>query len=630
MSQLLSLWERVQVSHCGQYSVERTLALNEYCQRVSPLRVATVCIFTPLYPLVVVVLAECLPLRPTAEGSSANYVFWIRHSCMLLVMLVGVMVQAKAWVPGLPLSGKRLLGIAVGCSVVATALDVLVAELWVFPIPFLVVLGGPPVVAIVVFTTRCVLGRDGLHDIPDRAFSLRRFFQLFAAQASLTTIYPAYRALFLAAPSYIRQLLVALLPVLDLALKNVLAVYGSHLEDRLPEVIVFTVDVFDALYAVLCMRSANSFVMVGVTVTLNAITMMLTLQDMHHRSGVARANLTAKERRQGEAMETLVTTTLRLLQTPGQLDPSELRSIRLLSSARHRLSDASTTLLDALTAHTACNNGRRAPTTMTMTQLKDRHASAPMAEPILTDDSDTTAQPSRLRTPLRRSCFARKVDPVGGVRKGTQLTTPSHSRLGNTSVASVNRQALGTGRANLKSVDRGSRPAALAVSPLQSHTSEAQGAWRRRGTAANQLHQQNMRVVRQTLQLLFDNEYLCLTAYTQCVVPVIYIGYMACLQNLPNRQYYPDTRVVEDAQFFSDRMRLIVVLAGLQLTSLLVLHTFMTRHFAVSTLYQVAFVLETQAMLVQSRIASLLIISVGFPLEHYGEFSGRNGVNPGV
>ncbi|RLN60463.1 hypothetical protein BBJ28_00010237 [Nothophytophthora sp. Chile5] len=557
LSQLFNLWERVQVSHCGQYSVERTLALNEYCQRVSPLRVAAVCVFTPLCPLMVVVLTECLLLRPAAEGSAANYAFWIRHSCMLLLILLGVMMQAKAWVPGLPLSGRRLLGIAVGCSAVATALEILVAELWVFPIPFMVVLGAPPVVVLVMFTTRCVLGRDALHSIPDRAFYLRRYFQLLAAQASLTTIYPVYRTLFLAAPSYIRQLLMVLLPVLDLALKNVLAICGSHLEDRLPEVIVFTVDVFNALYAVLCMRSANSFAMVGVTATLNALMMALALQGMHRRSGVARANSMVKERRQGDAMETLVMATIRLLQTPEKLDPSELRGIRLLSGAQHRLSDASATLLDALAARAVYNNDRRASTTMSMTQLKDRYASATMTRSILTDVSYATARPSRLRTLLRCCCFAGKVDPVGG-------------------------------------------------------------------------HQQNTRVVRQTLQLLFDSEYLGLAAYTQCVVPVIYIGYMTCLQNVPNRLYYPDNGVVEDAQLFTERMRLIAVLAGLQLASLLVLHTFATSHFAVSTLYQVAFVLETQATLVQGKLASWLIFSVGFPLEHYGEFSGRNGVNPAV
>ncbi|RLN92329.1 hypothetical protein BBJ28_00023557 [Nothophytophthora sp. Chile5] len=578
----------------------------------------------------IVVLAECLPLRPPAEGSAANYVFWIRHSCMLLFMLLGTMMQAKAWVPGLPLSGRRLLGFAVGCSAVATVLDVLVAELWVFPIPFMVVLGAPPAVILMMFTIWCVLGRDALHDIPDRAFYLRRFFQLLAVQASLTTIYPAYRALFLAAPSYIRQLLMVLLPVLDLALKNVLAACGSHLEDRLPEVIVFTVDVFDALYAVLCMRSDNSFVLVGVTATMNALTMSLTLQDMHRLSGAARENSTVKERRQGYAMEMLVMATLRLLQTPEQLDPSELRGIRLLSGAQHKLSDASTTLLDALAARAVYNNDRRTSTTMSMTQLKDRYASVAMDEAILTDDSDITARPSRLRTPLRRCCYASKVDPVGGTRKSTQLTTPLHGRLGNMSVASVNTQALGTGGVDLKSVGRAPCPAAMAVPPLQPYTSEAQGASTRRDIAANQLHRQNTRVVRQTLQLLFNNEYLGLTAYTQCVVPVIYIGYMACLKNMPNRKYYADSRVVEDAQLFTDRIRLISVLAGLQLASLLVLHTFVTRHFAVSTLYQVAFVLETQATLVQSKVTSWLIFSVAFPLEHYGEFSGRNGVNPAV
>ncbi|KAL4158629.1 hypothetical protein PRNP1_004405 [Phytophthora ramorum] len=128
---------------------------------------------------------------------------------------------------------------------------------------------------------------------------------------------------------------------------------------------------------------------------------------------------------------------------------------------------------------------------------------------------------------------------------------------------------------------------------------------------------QNTRVVNQTLQLLFNNEYLGLIAYTQCIIPVMYMVYMAALQTLPNRVFYPEARNVHDATLFVDRMLVIVLSAAFQFVSLLALHTIVASRFSVSTLYQIAFVLETHAALIQGKVASCFIFAVGFPLEHY-------------
>lgn len=66
---LYGLWEWLQTSHCGQYmySVERMLALDEYRHRTSRARVACVLLLTPLPAILVVVLTECVPLRPAAR-----------------------------------------------------------------------------------------------------------------------------------------------------------------------------------------------------------------------------------------------------------------------------------------------------------------------------------------------------------------------------------------------------------------------------------------------------------------------------------------------------------------------------------------------------------------------------------
>ncbi|KAL3657756.1 hypothetical protein V7S43_017328 [Phytophthora oleae] len=119
------------------------------------------------------------------------------------------------------------------------------------------------------------------------------------------------------------------------------------------------------------------------------------------------------------------------------------------------------------------------------------------------------------------------------------------------------------------------------------------------GDVLSETQKKNTRAVKQSLQLLFNNEYLGLIAYIQLIIPVLYLLYMPVLQALPNRVYYPSHFVLmENADEFLDRMTMIAVLALLQLVVLCVLHTFVATQFAVSTVYQIAFVLETHLRLV--------------------------------
>ncbi|KAE8881402.1 hypothetical protein PF002_g11637 [Phytophthora fragariae] len=89
-------------------------------------------------------------------------------------------------------------------------------------------------------TVLCAVGRDELSVVQDGAFHLRislLYANLFSAQMSLMLIYSTYHA----PPSLVQRLLLLLLPALDLALKNPLVAFGSHLEDYMPEEVVFVV-----------------------------------------------------------------------------------------------------------------------------------------------------------------------------------------------------------------------------------------------------------------------------------------------------------------------------------------------------------------------------------------------------
>ncbi|RLN94608.1 hypothetical protein BBJ28_00025137 [Nothophytophthora sp. Chile5] len=700
---LYDVWERLQVSHCGQYSVERMLALEEYGQRASPLRVVAVCVLTPLSPLLVVVLAACLPLQPAAQGPAANYMFWIRHAVVMTLTMISGMLQAKAWLPELPLAPWRMLGISVGSAGVSTAVNVLIAELWVFPIPFMSILGYPAIFIVWLALMALVVGPGALRDIPDADFRVRRYIQMLAAQTSLMQIYPAYQALFLAMPSSVQPLLMLLLPVVNLALKNVLAACGAHLEDRLPEVIVFTVDVFNSLYSVLCMRSTNSLKTVAVVVASNLLDLLLSLHGMHRRSRVALAKRTAQrllhrqqQRQQSilsetgisethavDSMGTLFQATLELLQTPGQLDPAELRQICLLSGAQHNLLETNTVLLAALAARCVYNNERRPTNLRSMAQRKSRYSSVAMSGPELSAEHFVAAPQPRSRL-MQRIRAAALVLPAAGKRFSTQITTRISQSLGfrfdSREKLSQDRETNGDSETDSFGTDSPATPLTPLDAPSSRRQSTQPEASRRAssqapssrkvstqmepslGSSSNQsgssrrvsphmgssrrmaeivavserlstsmklrplllpgnpvindilkeTRKQNTIAVNQTLQLLFNNEYIGLIAYTQCITPMIYMVYMAVLQVVPSRSYY-----MRESE--STHPTVLAVFVGLQLVALLSLQVFVAVRFGVSTLYQVAFVLETHAQLVQGKIATWLIFAVGFTLEHYGK-----------
>ncbi|KAE9009941.1 hypothetical protein PR001_g16314 [Phytophthora rubi] len=150
-----------------------------------------------------VLLTECVPLQPAAEGALVNLMFWIRHAAMVTLILLGAMKQTKKWIPGAPLTRRRILGLSLGARRTVLAMF-------------------------------CAVGRDELSAVQDGAFHPSRYANLFSAQMSLMLIYSTYRA----PPSLVQGLLLLLLPAIDLALKNLLVAFGSHLENHLTEEVV--------------------------------------------------------------------------------------------------------------------------------------------------------------------------------------------------------------------------------------------------------------------------------------------------------------------------------------------------------------------------------------------------------
>lgn len=260
--------------------------------------------------------------------------------------------------------------------------------------------------------TRLVLGSRPLDGVQDGEFLGHQFLLITSVHASLLGIYPAYQAVFLALDPWMQLGMVALLQGINLALKNVQTALGSHLEDNLPEVITFSVDVFSAIYSVLCMHSANSMKMVGLTLALNTSVLLLSLHGMSRRSRAARSSRTflqhQKLRRPDDGpaqLTTLVGTTLRLLQAPEQLDLVEVRSTRLLSGLPQKLSNYNKGVLNLLATRSVYSNSRRVSETVSVAEIKEKYSSAAMEGRSLSD-LHLPAPPTRLKNnPRLRGVF---------------------------------------------------------------------------------------------------------------------------------------------------------------------------------------------------------------------------------
>ncbi|KAG1695831.1 hypothetical protein DVH05_019169 [Phytophthora capsici] len=587
-----------------------------------------------------------------------------------------VTIQTKVWIPEIVLPTKNVLLVAIVSSVVYTALNILVALWWVFPIPFLVVAGIPLQFGIWLLVGRLVLGSHPLEGVQDGSFRGRRVFLLTIVHASMLIIYPAYQAIFLEVDGFFELGMIALLPVINLLLKNLQTALGSHLEDSLPEVIIFSVDVFNAIYSVLCMHSANSIQMVVITLVLNTLVMILSLHGMNRRSRVARAcrSFQLMERQQQklrrrqsvldsfitggcnpDLLSTLVATTLRMLQTPGQLDTYELRSIRLLSGMPHHLSPPNAALLDSLAARSVYNNSRRTTVNISVGQIKSRFSSAAMEGRKLRSDHFPAAAPpnSKLARRLRgvalviptsrwlsmrissrtnskeNGVLTLKVNPDRESQSTeSELSESEHSQEDIPMVKSLDSSAPRISQlvhaTSHSMVQPISSPPRRSIPLFGQEVSDKLIPLISKSNAVlsnilGETRKQNTRAVKQTLQLLFNNEYLGLIAYIQCIIPAIYLLYMPVLQALPNHVFYPTHyRYFGATKEFNERMMVVSILAGLQLAVWVALQTFVVKRFGVSTIYQVAFVLETHFFLLQGRLLMWLVFAVQSTLIHYG------------
>lgn len=340
---LRAIWEPLNFLQRGSYSIERLNAFNNYCRLVPLWRSVLVCLVFFLPALLSSIALEFIPLQNPSEGVRANYGAWIRNFFIVFTNTISVLVQINQLIPQLLLSFARILSVAVAASCCYMIMVIAIAVYWVYPTPFGLVISIPLGSVFVVCFFLLAVGVDRIRSSASLQCELTQQIKILAAQVVLAVVYPVFIAVCHHLSPTHRLFFVILLPLIKLLMLQFIAWSAKDLEDHQPGIVVFCVDVFNAIYASKTMQSASlsarltPFVIFGV----DMLAFVLVVKHLYRQeSHVHRLQyIFNRQRNRMTALlnQPLVNATIDLTEQPGVIS-TETSLIRVHSSIRHSFS----------------------------------------------------------------------------------------------------------------------------------------------------------------------------------------------------------------------------------------------------------------------------------------------------
>ncbi|KAE8966146.1 hypothetical protein PF005_g28973 [Phytophthora fragariae] len=136
-------------------------------------------------------------------------------------------------------------------------------------------------------------------------------------------------------------------------------------------------------------------------------------------------------------------------------------------------------------------------------------------------------------------------------------------------------------------------------------------------------------ILEKALEMLFTSECLVLSEYMEAIVPLIYGIFVLVVAHIPSAEYHTDlVGVTQDN--IAEVVSRIFAYTLLEFASFVVFAVTKKLACGISALYQLAFVLETQALFVQSSLMMWLLVTLTYRVVHFGcdfsfkfEWAGR-------
>ncbi|KAJ0397147.1 hypothetical protein P43SY_007432 [Pythium insidiosum] len=611
-----TLWVALQVELQGQYSLERLRRVARYTQRVSWWRALPLAVLTPLPSVAATALLDCIRVEPVAAGAAQSPRLWLR--CFLTCLLISffVLEQLRRLAPQMLLSRRFLVAatlVSAGATVVALAA---LARLVAYPLPATTVLAiaiwALVLLAGLLLRWRLATRRDrrwrqrhasggarGRLPPPSGDFAtvVGHPALILFSQTAPTVAYTLYGYAYASSSARLRPALIYVLPALKIAVKNAISWSLRDVDDLKPETVSFTVEIFHALFVSSSMRLTASrwtmlaIVAVGLAQTLlllNDVRLLVArLRDVGRkieepaRAASSRSGGGSASPSGSEPKPTGGVTLAALLQVAGHLARID-RSVRSNHSMR-----AST-----WEAHEPSARGTF------------RVAPLPSAR----SDATATASGSGgalVKAPSTEHLTEALRDARPVVRPVSRSSSPRHASRGS---GGRERQAssiagslsFGGSRSNLEGLR------SVATQRLVARTLSVLN------------DKERAHLVRKTLQTLYVTEYIALVKYTEAIMPLIFASCLTLLFYMANRASFHFLEGIQSGDELLDTVRYLVMYAVLELAVFVLISLGLWRALGISLPHQLAFVLDSQPVMVQAKFIVWVVFVVHASLVQLG------------
>ncbi|KAE9122719.1 hypothetical protein PF006_g17588 [Phytophthora fragariae] len=291
---------------------------------------------------------ELVPLQELSEGWSANYGMWLRAAVMVGIVTHALLVQGMYLIDNFVVSVRQMLQLYVIMPMIMVGLSMIMSAYLVFPIPFYMLLAPPPFYVLLVVILRVVVGARAFRQMLAHRVQVGRCVRFVFAQTSTVFIFPFYEILFSAAQGTKYQFpVILLLPVIKVALKNLVLHYAKALEDMAPVEVIFTADFFNAIYVATCMHSSTSAAAISAIIVTDLLQTITTLYGLQRRT----ASILSRLRQAVDATkdsDNILTMMCSLCRDLEFVKTQSHQGIRKLSCLPLQISDVSKRLLDSL------------------------------------------------------------------------------------------------------------------------------------------------------------------------------------------------------------------------------------------------------------------------------------------
>ncbi|GAB9477000.1 hypothetical protein Gpo141_00014058, partial [Globisporangium polare] len=366
-----------------------------------------------------------------------------------------------------------------------------------YPVPFTIVASVPARLAVLGVWFNLRWGKV-LREDPATREELVRYLAGLTAQTSLTVIYPVFNFVFINLDSTGQTALAMVLPVIKMGMKNWISYTFSHLEDLKPEMVIFNVDLFHALFVACCMQSSTSSYTIIFLTLVDSVQAVLSLSDIN---GVLR---------QISILRSRIKTKL-----PTMMADSTDHSMTMRSALHLLNSD------EQLDRHPSVITAARHATFEPTREEQELHAKS------------SAAMANRLEHKLQSN---RRIVVTHHHRRASVGLVATTELTPKQSIPAVQDVATDDPQKEPR-VKSGDEMTGKAKVHAQATTTKASGD-NHEAAVASAVALNAPKYVQQVLRLLYLTEFVLMIEFAEVVIPVIYCVYIVMAYNLPNREFY--------------------------------------------------------------------------------------------